>query len=116
MRILALLLLLSACASAQAVLTAEDEHQIRAVIKEFAANDNDSDHIWHVRGPLTYNVRTIEALVTDAATADAEGVRNGSRTERRQFTFILTRTNGKWNIAKRIQVCEGIAPVRIHPL
>jgi hypothetical protein len=108
MRTFALLFLLSACASAQPKLSAQDESDIRTAIEEQAKKDNQrpSHQIWNERGPFVYSVRRIEPLVADVATAEADGAQTGSLYGRlRRYTFILTRTHGRWSVAKKIPMC-----------
>jgi hypothetical protein len=113
MRTLALLVLLSPCILAQTPLTApltpKDRSEIRTAIEEQAKQENlkPSVEIWSERGPRIYHVRTIEPIAANVATTEADGVRTGAFSERGQYLFILTRTNGRWSITKRIQVCDG---------
>jgi hypothetical protein len=120
MRILASLLLLSACASAQIKLSPQDERDIRAAIEERAKIDNQrgTGQVWSERGPVVYKVRHLEPLAPDVATADADSVRiGGINGERRQYTFILTRTNGRWTIARKISACrDGWPPATLQPI
>jgi hypothetical protein len=110
MKSLALLLLLPCCAFS---LTPKDESDIRAAIEEQAKKDNQKGELWSERGPLTYQVRTIEPVTADVATAEADGVRTGTFSEHLQYLFILTRSHGNWSVARRIQVCK---PLRFLPI
>jgi hypothetical protein len=108
MRTFALLLFLSACASAQPTLTPKDESDIRAAIDEQAKKDNQQprSEIWSERGPIIYRVRHLESIAADVATVDADGLNSGTFFGmRNNYTFILTRTHGTWAVVKKIPVC-----------
>jgi hypothetical protein len=109
MRTLALLLLLPAWAAAQPKLTPKDEIEIRTAIEERAKKDNrkGTGEVWSERGPLIYRVRKIEPLAADVATAETEGVRTPYG-ERHQYVFIMLRSQGQWNVAKRLEVCPPV--------
>ncbi len=108
MRTLAFLLLLNAALSPQ------DEKDIRSLIEEQAKKDSRTDgQIWSERGPLAYRVRQIQPLTSNVATADVDGVRAGAFPSLWHYTFILTRTQGRWTIVRRIPVCGYL---RIQPI
>jgi hypothetical protein len=113
MRILASLLLLSACAPAQlkgqSKLSPQDENEIRAAIEEQAKRDNQRPRsdVWSERGPVVYRIRHLEAMAADVAIVDADGLNTGTLFDGpRRYTFVFTRTRGNWVIARKIPVCS----------
>ena len=115
MRILLLLFLISSCASAELKLSSQDEADIRAAIEAYAKKDNQrgTGEVWSERGPFVYRVRRTEPLTPDVAVAAADGLRTGGMNGgSRPYTFILTRTRGRWTVAKRIAVCDGEVTIR----
>ena len=117
MKALVLMLATAACAVSQVNLTPQDEAGIRTAIRERAKADNmkGTGRVWSELGPLVYKIGEIEAIAADVATAEASGVRPGAYTGRREYLFLLTRSNGQWTIARRVQVCTGLGPMRIVP-
>jgi hypothetical protein len=118
MRVLIVLLLLGGCLCAQPKLTPQDEREIRAAITALAKQENqrDSGDVWSERLPQMYRVRSIDAVSSDVATADADGSRIGTFFERAQFVFILRRDSGHWAIARQLRVYTGPGPVLIRPV
>ena len=119
MRIAAFLLMLLPAYSAEPPkLTPKDESEIRAAIYKQAMkeNENGTDEVWSEHGPFVYHIGSISAVTADVATAEADGVRAGTFPERLGYVFILTRSSGRWVVAKKLQVCPGSGFKLIGPL
>jgi hypothetical protein len=112
MRTFALLLLLLPGALAQPKLIPKDEDDIRALIREEAkkVNERRANPVWSERGPFVYVVHSVELVAADVALADADGGTSGAFPETHGHIFIAVRRDGKWKIARHVQLCPRAAP------
>jgi hypothetical protein len=124
MRIFALLLAgycfaaASARSETPAKLTEKDESAIRAIIQDEAKKENqkNSGEVWSERGPTVYRVRQIEAVTADVATAEVHIARTGVYLYGpNTFLFILTRTDGRWSVSRRVAMFNGAFPPTAQP-
>jgi hypothetical protein len=113
MRTFALLFLLLSPALAQPKLTPKDEDDIRALIREEAkkVNARSANPVWSERGPFVYVVHSVEPVAADVALADADGGTSGAFPETHGHIFIAVRSDGRWKIARHVQLCPRAAPV-----